>query len=137
MIKNKELKKLQFVVQIFMFLVITSPKMFLFLWINLRVKLRIGETILKMLFIRKCPIQSSQKIKEFRLKQLLKIQIRTVIEKSKIKIVLNLRMLKGKEQFQERKIINLIKQIIVYNLNHLYKIVHTYHNCRLQAESIQ
>ena len=68
MIKTKGSSKLQFVVSIFLFLVITYRKMYLLLWINLKVKLRIGETIPKMPSTLRCPIQFNLKINELRLK---------------------------------------------------------------------
>lgn len=147
MIKIKELKKLQFVVQIFLFLEIIYLKMYLSLWINLRVKQKIGETILKMLSILRCLILFSLKIKEFSLKQLHRIQSRKVTEKQKIKIEItiafNLNIQITEKWTRDRKIICLIKRIVVKiqcilcNLNHHYKIVHTYRNHHLLAEGIQ
>jgi hypothetical protein len=68
MIKTKVSSKLQFVVSIFMFPEITYRKMYRLLWISLKVKFRIGETILKMLYTLRCPTQFNLRINELRLK---------------------------------------------------------------------
>lgn len=84
MTKSKASKKLQFVVWIFMFLEIKSRKMYLSLWINLRVKLRIGEIKLKMLFSLRCLILFSLKINVFRLKIHQKVIYKKIADKSKM-----------------------------------------------------
>jgi len=146
MIKTKVSSKLQFVVSIFMSLEIPYRKMHQLLWINRRVKSRIGETILRMLCILRCLIQFSPKISELRLKLWLKMHLKKTAEKKKMQVKIskmwNHSMGIAENWVRDTKIILLLQKIIIkrwtilYKLGHLYKIVFICLKHHLQTKNI-